>query len=376
MINRTLSGIVLVLTMIYLIKLFFFIFFFAYPSNANIIEKNKILFKLNENAFTNYDLEKRIKYLEILNNNKINNHEINKEEILNDYISSLIFYEYFLYNELNFKNLQNNQKDFYQKIINNNKVYVNLSNEDIKSIKENILIDLVRKKILENKLNSQKNLLNKKTNTLDLIYNYNLNYLVLENKEKYLTKIKNIKNRSDFLEFIEFLEFNKIKFLLKNEDINDFSKVSLNIKNKINNKQNIDLNIEDSFIEIISIEKNLESYEGIFVKLFNYRTTKKLDKKSLNCNYLNQINDKIEFNEYEYTKLNKKIKTNLKSVNDYILIENNNYFDYIFLCELRYDEKILNSINFNKKVNLLAEEFENKILKEYKSKFNFARFDD
>ena len=94
MINRTLSGIVLVLTMIYLIKLFFFIFFFAYPSNANIIEKNKILFKLNENAFTNYDLEKRIKNLEILNNNKINNQEINKEEILNDYISSLIFYEY------------------------------------------------------------------------------------------------------------------------------------------------------------------------------------------------------------------------------------------------------------------------------------------
>tara|TARA_B100000686_G_C16031495_1_gene590887 strand:+ start:45 stop:296 length:252 start_codon:yes stop_codon:yes gene_type:complete len=58
-------------------------------ASANIVSNNKIIFKLNNKAFTSIDLENRKIYLEILNNVKIDDSE--KNFILNDYISALIF---------------------------------------------------------------------------------------------------------------------------------------------------------------------------------------------------------------------------------------------------------------------------------------------
>ena len=54
--------------MIYLIK---FIFFLLISNNilANENKINEILFKINNKVFTNVDLQKRIKYVELINNN-------------------------------------------------------------------------------------------------------------------------------------------------------------------------------------------------------------------------------------------------------------------------------------------------------------------
>ena len=55
--------------MIYLIK---FIFFLLISNNilANENKINEILFKINNKVFTNVDLQKRIKYVELINNLK------------------------------------------------------------------------------------------------------------------------------------------------------------------------------------------------------------------------------------------------------------------------------------------------------------------
>ena len=59
----------------------------------------------------------------------------------------------------------------------------------------------------------------------------------------------------------------------------------------------------------------------------------------------------ISSKDYEYIKLNDKIKDNLMSINDYILIQDNESFNYIILCEIKFDKEMFNNININKKIN-------------------------
>ena len=83
--------------------------------------------------------------------------------------------------------------------------------------------------------------------------------------------------------------------------------------------------------------------------------------------------DKTIFKEYEYSKLNNNIKSNLKSINDYILFNDNDEYNYIILCDLTYDEKLLKNINFNKNVNFLVNKIQKSFLKKYKNEYNFIK---
>ena len=119
------------------------------------------------------------------------------------------------------------------------------------------------------------------------------------------------------------------------------------------------------------MEKNFESYEGIFAKLVNINSKNKIIKENLNCQHIESLDkEKINYKEYEYSKLNEQIRSNLKSINDYIIFNNENGFNYIFLCSLRYNEEILNNLNFNKKVNSLENSLQNKFINKYKNKYN------
>ena len=93
--------------MIYLIKLIFLIII-SFKLVANENKTNEILFKINNKVFNNVDLEKRMEYVALINN--LNSSAFNKEEkkeILDDYISSLIFYEYYIKNKIAYKDLNN-----------------------------------------------------------------------------------------------------------------------------------------------------------------------------------------------------------------------------------------------------------------------------
>ena len=79
--------------MIYLIKIIILLISFSAISEEK--NNNKIYFKLNDEVYTRVDIENRLNYIEIINNKKlINLNPIEKKEIIDDFISSLIFNEY------------------------------------------------------------------------------------------------------------------------------------------------------------------------------------------------------------------------------------------------------------------------------------------
>ena len=69
-----------------------------------ISAENRIIFKINDYAFTSFDLEKRLEYLDFVGTNQ----NIDQDLIIDDYISANLFYEYY-------KNLEN-KKSFEKKI--------------------------------------------------------------------------------------------------------------------------------------------------------------------------------------------------------------------------------------------------------------------
>ena len=90
--------------MIYLIKFIFFLLV-TNISFASENKTNQILFKINEKVFTNIDLEQRKEYVALINNLTVSEFsKIENKEIFDDYISALIFYEYFIQNKKYFKN--------------------------------------------------------------------------------------------------------------------------------------------------------------------------------------------------------------------------------------------------------------------------------
>ena len=354
----------------YLIKIIFFIFI-SFCSFANENKTNEILFKINDKVFTNIDLEERKKYVALINNFKISQFsKSEKKEIYDDYISSLIFYEYYLENKFFFKKLNDEIDLIYKK----NSKYLEESNKiEIKNFKFNIKIDLVRNIIIEKELNSQKNNLLQEVSKLDLLYNYNLQYIIINENLVDKELVKNIDGRQEFNDLKKFLINNKINFFYKEEDINDNKIISNKIKNMISQKVKIYKKFENGYFNIISIKQNLESYEGIYVKLLNFKSSKPFEENNLKCEKLNEMIDinKTIFKEYEYSKLNKNIKSNLKSVNDYITFNQNGEYNYIVLCDLNYDEKLLKNINFNKNVNSLVNKIQIQFLQKYKNEYKF-----
>ncbi len=358
--------------MIYLIKIIFFLLISHY-SLANENKTNQILFKINNKVYTNIDFEERKKYVSFVNNFiQSEFSELEKKEILEDYISALIFYEYYNEKKIFYKKLNNEVELIFKKNFKDSEI---LNHNRIKNLKFNINIDLVRNKIIEENLNLQKNSLLQKTNKLDLLYNYNLQYLIVKENLINTDLIKSVDDENKFNKLKEFLIENKIDFFHKEKDINDNTIVSNKIKNIINQNIQIYNSNENGYINLILIKKNFESYEGIYVKLINFKSTKPIKKKNLQCDKLDKTIDinKIVFKEYEYSKLNNNIKNNLKSIDDFIMLNDNNEYNYIILCDLTYDENLLKNINFNKNVNSLVKKIQVNFLKKYKNEYKFIK---
>ena len=111
------------------------------------------------------------------------------------------------------------------------------------------------------------------------------------------------------------------------------------------------------------------------IKLINIKSTIPYEKKDLQCSKINETTDinKRAFKEYEYSKLNNKIKDNLKSINDYIVFKEQDEYNYVILCDLTYDENLLKNINFNKNVNFFVNKIQRNFLKKYKNEYKFIK---
>ena len=90
--------------------IFFIFILLLYSLNIYSLE-NKIIFKINDRAFTSFDLEKRFEYLDFVGSNQ----NISQDLVLNDYISANLFFEY--YNNLkNKENYENKINEIFEEI--------------------------------------------------------------------------------------------------------------------------------------------------------------------------------------------------------------------------------------------------------------------
>ena len=122
------------------------------------------------------------------------------------------------------------------------------------------------------------------------------------------------------------------------------------------------------------IEKNLEFNQGIFYNLINFETESQLSSEKENCNYIKSLNNIKSSKEYELNKLNENIKNNLKDINDFLIFQNNNKLNYIFLCQIRVNEDFLKEVNINKKINFIAKNIELDFINKYSKQYNAKKF--
>ena len=188
--------------------------FILLANSINIYaEENRILFKISDKAYTSYDYENRIKYLDFVGNNN----SLTYKEILNDLISASLFFEYYKKNNIN-QNYDNEITKIYEKIeqinIENNKIYK--YELDKKNIYNNIEIDLIRKNIIEGILKKTINEIEFSNQDINLLYNYNLKYINFNTNDpkNIINKINNL-NNTNIDQITLFLNNQKIEFFLR-----------------------------------------------------------------------------------------------------------------------------------------------------------------
>ncbi len=212
----------------YNLNLLIFVFINVLYSQIVNSSENKIIFKINDYAFTSLDLEKRLEYLDFVGSNE----NIDQDLILNDFISANLFNEYYK-NLKNKKNLENKINEIFDEIYNVNKKNNKKYNYEIndKNILDNIKIDYIRKIVLENIFNSSINNINTSSEEIDLLYNIKIKYINLRNIE--FNKVKNNfpdLRAADYGSILTFLNKNNLDFFLKEKEINNINKINKRLK--------------------------------------------------------------------------------------------------------------------------------------------------
>ena len=376
MINKILNGKVLVLKMINLnnkktCKIFFSILVIIFVSSVSfktISSENKIIFKINDKAFTTYDYELRVRYLEFVGNNS----NLDKQIIIDDFISANIFNEYY-------KKIKNKDK-IENKVI---KIFENIKAENKKNKKEynyelnienilfNIKIDYIRKIILENLLNSQINNLDISNDEIDILYKFDIKYINFfsKNSEEIINKIYNIKN-INITKTKSFLNENNIQYFVKEDEIINIDKIDKRIRSKILKNISFFILENQKKITIIFINKSFETLEGLTAKLYSVKSKSKIDDELLKCNNLLNNNFNLISKEYKFKDLNNELKTKLVNINDYVNFYNNDENNYVILCDIKFDEEILNNNNLNKLIINNVTKIEKKFLSKYSKIYN------
>ncbi len=348
---------------------------FLYSQSIESIE-NRIIFKINDNVFTSFDLERRIEYLDFVGSNQ----NIDRNLILEDFISANLFYEYYK-NIKNKNNFENKINEIYDKIYTTNKKNKKKYNYEInnKNILDNIKIDYIRKIVLESIFNTNIGNLETSNDEKDLLYNIKIKYINLNNFEYNQLKdnFPNLKT-IDYESILFFLNENNLDFFSKEKEINNINKINKKIKENILNNNNFFVIDNKKIKSLIFIEKRFETLEGIIVDLYSVRSQEELETSFLKCENLVKINDKenIINKEYNLVELNENLKNNLININDYLRFFNDDHNIYIVLCNIKFDKEILENINFNKMINLNIGETENKFIKKYSEIYNLIIFDE
>ena len=356
------------------LKFYLFLFIFSFYPQILLSSENKIIFKINDKAFTTLDYHKRKQYLEFVGNNS----SLSKDFIINDFISANLFFENYINSNLK---LNLDEKQVFENIKeankqNNREFDFELNKTEILA---NIKIDLVRKAILENILNSNLRNLNVQLKDIDLLYKFKVNYINFDSLDakKIVNEINSLKNIN--LEEIKlYLISNKINFFEKKKEINNIEKIDKRIKDNILSNNNFFIFEKNKRVSIVLIEKSFETFNGLNANIYSVRSKLNLSDNDLKCNNLNKLGNKAEIvnKEYKFIDLNNEIKTKLININDYIKFNNDEENIYVILCNITFDKKILNNLNLNKLINLNVDEIEKKFIKDYSKIYNLVIIND
>lgn len=350
-----------------ILTLLFILNFFTFNASSS---ENKIIFKINNKAFTSFDYDLRVQYLDFVGNNR----ELDDEIILKDFISANLFFEYYK-NSNQKNNLDNKINEIFKNIKDankkNNKEYNFKLNKN--NILFNIKIDFVRKTVLENILKSRIKNFNISKEEIDLLYEFKIKYINLKiNNQINLKKnIINLDNIS-FNKVITYLENNNIEHFIKQKEIKKIETIDDRIKQKILDGSSFFIFEKNNEFSIIFIEKNFETFEGLVANLYSVRSKEEINIELINCNNLlnNKKNFKLESKEYKFSNLNNELKNNLLTINDYVNLKSNNENIYIVLCGLRFDKDILDNIHLNKLINFNVIEIEKSFVNKYSKIYN------
>ena len=358
--------------------IYFYIFFVVIViSNKDLFgSENKIIFKINNKAFTTLDYLQRLEYLDFVGTNQ----DLDKNIIINDYISANLFFEY--YNNLNNKNnYEVKINEIFENILkineNNNKIYKYEINKE--NIIYNIQIDFIRKSILENIVNNNYEELNSKIDEIDLLYKFDITYINFNSSSNIniIKKIKNIKNIK-IEKVTQLLEDNNITYFSKFREIDNIYKTDKRIRDNILQNNNFFIIESNNSLSLIFIQKEFETHEGLIANIFSIKTKNDINKEYLLCNNLSNLKDESQIinKEYNFSNLNNELKENLTSINDFIKYQSDDENIYIVLCDIKYNEEKLNNINFNKLLINNVSEIEKQFIDKYSKIYNLIQINE
>lgn len=332
-------------------------------SSINLYANERVLFEIDNEIFTTIDLKNRTEYLNIINVNKSN------QEIYEDF-KSVIFFD--IYSKNNNINIPAEQINKYISQINNN-----IDDNIIKNLK----YDLQRKVILEKYL--MKKDLSEIKNLSDIlnIYDLRLNYIII-NKDSLLKKnIDNIISLNNLNLIENELNLKKIKFNKYEKEIINIENLDKKIKEKIDDFYNIIRIDYENFILIGILEKTLKRNIQLELTFYQIATNNEFNKELLYCKNITKLSSNSEiklkkFDKIKFEKLNEYLQKNLVNIEDIIILnQDNNIVNYILLCEIKFDEKMLNDLILNKKIENLVRDIELNIIKKIETKYNFIEYE-
>ena len=363
-----------------------FSFFIFSISFAN--EKEELLFEIEGTPITTIDLTQRINYLKLFNS--ISNKDIDKNAYFDDLISVMIFNQFSLdkkiktdgkiiedYYNLIIKNFEKNSEIKFEESI-----YFQTLSKEI--IIKNIIYDLQRKQILETLLNDKKNNLSNKLYQNDLINTFDIkfNYFIIQNqyKDKF-KKINNIFTNNSIEEIYEILNNNKINFDFYNRNISNFSTLDVNIRKNILNDVNEFIIYQNDYFLLGIVNKIIKKNIDLKYSIFQIKYTSKndLSNQNIHCDNINNIknNNKfqiIKYDNIEIEKLNNKVIEKLIKRNDTVLIENDNQNYLLILCDIEYNNELVENLSFQENIQKKVNEIEREFIQFKKNEYNFKLY--
>ena len=308
-------------------KIFFYLFIFIYlVFNQTLGLENRIIYKVNNEIVTSFDIKLEEKSLIIFNPNlkELDKTQLNKlaiSSILKELIKKIELERHFIIEKsLNDQNLNNIIKDLYIKIgIKNEKDFVKFldnQNLNLKSIKKKIAIEMLWNNLIFKKYNKQvvinevllKKQINKEIKKINKTKEFLLSEILIKN-----TKDLDIKKEyEEIIQNSKKIGFNNTANIYSKSDsakyggkIGWIQETSLSpkiVKNIINLKKgeiSKPIKITDNFIILkiddIKINKKKINKDKILQNRIIFEKNRQLERFSIA--YLNRVKQNIKINE-------------------------------------------------------------------------------